>query len=443
MINLFETMNIEAIDLVRSQLFANIKIPSVMINDNGFLPAEIDSPVKFYGKFTGEEDNPLYFDQLKIPKFYRILATASKGEIYDLHQKRADIIFVATDNNRLVKEVRWLDKDGKLSWIDHYNRQGKKFAKTFYENGVASIRKYFDVNSKEIITQYLQVGDIFLHYEKQELHFTNMVDFMRYFLEKRNYNLDHIFYNTLNQSLMTSLSISEEGSDTLFWNEKLVNELPGNMEYLINNPTRTKHIIFQNYSDWQKWQDKLPKSKNVDFKFLGTIYPHPRGNKLRPEAVIITNSDQIEKLEEIVTSLPNINFHIAALTEMSTKLLSFKKYPNVHLYPNAVPSKFHELYNLCDVYLDINHGNEILDSVRGAFEQNMLIVGFNNTLHNPNFVSPQNVFKPEEVKQMTQQITEALENPNIMKNLVDNQRANAGDESIRKYQQVVGELQDE
>ena len=442
MINLFETMNIESIDLLRSQLFANLKIPSVVIDDDGFLPEEVDSPVKYYGNFTNE-NNPLYFDQVEIPKFYRILATATKGEIYDLHQKRADIIFTATDNNRLVKEVHWLDKNGKLSWIDHYNRQGKKFAKTFYENGVATVRRYFDVNSKETITRYMQTGDIFLHQNNEVLHFVSVADFMRYYLKSRNYNLDHIFYNTLNQSLLTTLALSEKGTDTLFWNEKIGEKLPGNLEYLNNNPTRTKHVIFQNYLDWKKWEPKLPKSKNIDFRFLGTIYPHPRGNKLRPEAAILTNSDQIEHLKEIVTALPNIHFHIAALTEMSAKLLDFNKYNNVHLYPNAVPKKLHEIYETCDIYLDINHGNEILDAVRGAFEQNMLIVGFNNTLHNPNFISPKNIFKPEQVNEMTNRIREALEDSSKMKELVDEQRLSAGDEAIEKYQQVIGELKDE
>ena len=442
MINLFETMNMASIDLLRSQLFANYKIPTVVIEDDGFLPEGVDSPIKFYGQFS-DENNPLYFDQVKIPKFYRILATASKGEIYDLHQKKGEIIFIATDNNRLVKEVRWLGNNGTVSWIDHYNRQGKKFAKTFYENGKAAIRKYFNVEGHEIITRYMQTGDIFLHQNNETLYFTNVANFIRYYLKKRKYNLDHIFYNTLNQSLLTTLALDEKGTDTLFWDERTGESLPDNLEYLNNNRTRTKHVIFQNYLDWQNWKDKLPESKYVDFQFLGTIYPHPRGNKMRPEAVIMTNSDQIEHLEEIVTALPNIHFHIAAITEMSSKLLAFDKFNNVHLYPSVVPKKVKELYEKCDIYLDINHGNEILDSVRGAFEQNMLIVGFSNTLHNRNFIGSQDIFESTQVDHLINRISEALENTDVMRKLVDEQRLQAGDESIEKYRKVIGALKNE
>lgn len=442
MINLFEKLDVESADFLRSQLFAGLKIPSVVIHDDGFLPKEVDSPVKFYCKVS-EKNTPLYFDRLKVPEFYRIVATAQAGQVYDLHQKKADIVFAATDNTRLIKEVRWLDDKGQLSWIDHYNREGRIFARTYVNNGQEVVRKYFDDQNKEVITQYLIAGDVFLNFEGEKHHFASLIEFMQFYLKERHYNLDHIFYNTLNQSMLVSLGIGEEGSDTLFWHEKIAKDLPGNMVYLANNKTRTKHVVFENYIDWQNWKDKLPKDGNLDFRFLGMIYPHPRGNKLRPEAVILTNSDQIEHLTEVVEAMPNINFHIAAITEMSNKLLSFDKYNNVHLYPSATPKRIRQLYQDCDIYLDINHGNEIMDAVRGAFEQNMLIVGFKNTLHNPNFISPENTFEVEEVDKMANKISEALESTDKMRELVDEQRTSAGDTTIEEYQKVIGDLENE
>lgn len=442
MINLFENLDVESADFLRSQLFANLKIPSVVIHDNGFLPKEVDSPVKFYCKFS-DKNSPLYFDELKVPAFYRIVATAQSGQVYDLHQKRADIVFTAGDNKRLVKEVHWLDDQGQLSWIDHYNREGRIFAKTYISNGQEVVRKYFDNKNKEVITHYLLAGDIFLHYQNHNDHFANLVEFVQHYLIERKYNLDHVFYNTLNQSMLVSLGINHSGSDTLFWHEKLRGDLPGNMKYLADNETKTKHVVFENYTDWQNWKDRLPQSKNVDFRFLGMIYPHPRGNKLRPEAIILTNSDQIEHLAEVVEAMPNVTFHIAAITEMSDKLLSFNKYNNVQLYPNATPKQIRKLYQACDIYLDINHENEIMDAVRGAFEQNMLVVGFKNTLHNPNFISPENVFDVNEVGKMADKISEALESTDKMREFVDQQRLNAGDTTVEEYRNTIEAITNE
>lgn len=271
MINLFENLDVASTDFLRSQLFAGLNIPSVVIHDDGFLPKEVDSPIKFYCKVT-DQNTPLYFDKVKIPKFYRIVATAQKGEIFDLHQKKADIVFAATDNNRLVKEVRWLDDKGQLSWIDHYNREGRIFAKTYVNNGQEVLRKYFDNEGKAVIVHYLVAGDILLFDDDETRHFSNLVQFMQYYLRARHYKVDHIFYNTLNQSMFVSLGMGEKGSDTLFWHEKLGEELPGNMTYLSKNGTRTKHVVFENYLDWKKWKNKLPKGGKLDFRFLGNMH---------------------------------------------------------------------------------------------------------------------------------------------------------------------------
>ena len=143
MLNLFDNFDQASFDLLRSQRSAQIKIPTVVINDDGFLPTEVESPIKFFGQYN-ENRLPLYFDQIPVPKYWRILSTASQGEIYDLDQKRADIFYHSTDNSRQVKEVRWLDRYGKINWVDHYNRNGYHFATTFYENGQPTWRKYYD-----------------------------------------------------------------------------------------------------------------------------------------------------------------------------------------------------------------------------------------------------------------------------------------------------------
>lgn len=43
MINLFENLDVASTDFLRSQLFAGLNIPSVVIHDDGFLPKEVDS----------------------------------------------------------------------------------------------------------------------------------------------------------------------------------------------------------------------------------------------------------------------------------------------------------------------------------------------------------------------------------------------------------------
>lgn len=440
MINLFEHYDVASADLLRSEIIAKIKVPSVAIFDDGFLPKEVDSPIQHYCQFN-RHHQPLYFDKLPLPKYWKINSVAGSGTVYDLNQKRAEITYSSADNSRIIKEVRWLNLAGQVNWVDHYNRYGERFAKTYYENGRAVFEKYFKNSDHQVMAWNCLKGDFWLKVDGYERHFASRADFVAYYLQQRQYPLNHVIYNTLNVSLAVTMNLPKSGSDILFWHEKTADQLPGNMQYLVDNETRTKHVIFQNYTDWQQRDRFLPKEPgHVDFQYLGMIYPHPRSNKLQQRGLILTNSDQVEQLDKLVKLLPNFEFNVTAVTEMSGKLLQFGDLPNCNVYPTVSQQRLKQLMADCDVYFDINHGDEILDAVRGAFEQNMLIVGFNETLHNRKFVAPENVFKKNAVKQMAQVVLTALVKPEEMKQLVDTQRQLAGDVLIEDYQRVFGEF---
>lgn len=442
MINLFEHYDHASADLLRSQVIAKLKIPSVAMFDDGFLPQEVSSPIQYYCDFN-RNHQPLYFDRLPLPRFWKINSKANAGEVFDLNQKRADLIYSSNDNSRNIKEVHWLNSDGSISWVDHYNRYGDMFAKTYYDNGREAFVKYFDQNGNQVMSWNCISGDFWLSDGANERHFPSREAFMAYFLQQRHYSLDQVVYNTLNRSMMVTLQLPHTGSesDVLFWHERTEEKLPANMQYLIDNPTRTKHIIFQNYPDWQRLNGSLPtNTENVDFKYLGMIYPHTRSNSLQQRALILTNSDQIEQLDTLVKLLPNLEFNIAAVTEMSGKLLSFGDRKNVNVYPTVSRDRLKDLMAKCDVYFDINRGDEILDAVRGAFEQNMLILGFEDTLHDRKFVALENVFTKDEVANMAQVTLTALVKPEEMKRLIDKQRKLAGDVLATDYQRVFGEL---
>ena len=156
--------------------------------------------------------------------------------------------------------------------------------------------------------------------------------------------------------------------------------------------------------------------------------------------LIWTRFYEIDHLDKLVRAMPNIQFHIAAVTEMSGKLLAFGEWPNVTVYPNVSRQRASQLLKDCDIYLDINRGSEILDSVRAAFEQNMLILGFKDTLHEQQFVAPQNIFEQNQAKEMTQTILTALLKPALMEKLIDTQREHANDATVEQYKEVIGAL---
>ena len=143
-----------------------------------------------------------------------------------------------------------------------------------------------------------------------------------YYLEKTGQTQNTLFYNSLSFPFFVSQRLPENGKkDVLFWQEPVENEIPGNMQIILNgNATRTQQIIVQAREAY----DRL-LSLGADASILslrGFVYPFKRENLNRREILICTNSDQIAHLKELIEGLSNMHFHIAAIPYISNLLSS-------------------------------------------------------------------------------------------------------------------------
>ena len=95
----------------------------------------------------------------------------------------------------------------------------------------------------------------------------------------------------------------------------------------------------------------------------------------------LTNSQDLEGIEELVTALPDVVFHIAAWTDMGEKLKRLAVYDNVRLHPQIVPPVLDKLKKLTNLYLDINHGNADENFLKSLKEQEKTLLAFQSTQH--------------------------------------------------------------
>lgn len=115
----------------------------------------------------------------------------------------------------------------------------------------------------------------------------------------------------------------------------------------------------------------------------------------------LTNSQDLEGIEELVTALPDVVFHIAAWTDMGDKLTKLVVYDNVRLHPQIVPPVLDKLKSSADLYLDINYSH-----VAGTILEDMKllekpILSFDTIDHGN---AGQLVFKKDEVSVMVRAI---------------------------------------
>ena len=439
MIQLFDVYNQESQDLHYSLTDAGLSDLAVVIEPDGFLPDGVVSPFTYYLGY--DSGKPLYFNQVPVPDFWEIAGNNQFGTINDLNQERAVIHFADGLQARLVKKVEWKTPAGRIFQVDHYNRFGACFAKTTFDaSGQAIMTSYRDVDRKEVVLENHVTGDILLTLEGQGLrHFSGRVAFIIDFLQGLNLNLDHILFNSLSTSFLTSFHFPEKsGQDILVWQEPVHDDIPGNMQLILeNDQLRAKTIIIPDYATYERALQLTDEKFHHKFSHLGYHYHFKRDNFVRPDALIVTNSDQLEQVEKLVESLPSVTFRIAAVTEMSSKLLDMLRYPNVVLYQNASPQKIQELYQLSDIYLDINHSNELLQAVRQAFEHNLLILGFNQTVHNRLYIAPDYLFESSEASALIETIKLALSDVEQMRQALGKQGQHANYVDLVRYQETM------
>ena len=384
--------------LRRSFRSAGFKGPVVAIEDDGFFPEDVISVYQYFcGDFqkgTAAPGKAKFFNQIDVPDYWEISGNGSGGRVSDLHRKRANIFYAEPKHRRLVRVVDWMDEEGTVRFSDHYNKYGAIYARTFFnKDGKRFCKAYFDTEGRETLLENFVTHNIILNRNDRVYVFENKVELTLKVLEELGAMGSRIFFNSLSTPLFVSERMPEDRpEDVLFWQENARDDIPGNMQLILSGQSkRTRRIYVQKKASYDNLI-RLGASGDM-LRPLGFVYQFSRENKGQNKALICTNSDRIEQIGELIKALPAMNFHIAAVTEMSSKLMSLSRYGNVMLYPGASVERIGELFDSCDYYLDINHESEIVAAVRQAFLHNQLILGFRQTLHNKTFVADGHVFE--------------------------------------------------
>ena len=373
--------------------------PVFVIEEDGFLPEGVVSVFGcFLGKFTGK---PRYFNRITVPEYWEISANNTSGRVHELNKERARIFYAEPKHKRLVKVVDWYDEKGVVRSSDHYNRYGALYARTvFNAKGQRVTRSFFNEEGKEILVENYVTKDIILNDGDVVRIFKNKHEFAAFALQKAGYAGYRVFFNTLSTSFFVSERLPENGmGDVLFWQEPVHNEIPGNMRLILNGTSnRTAKIMVQGEEAYRKLLALGAPSEKL--RRLGFIYPFAKENRGQKEVLICTNSDNIAQLDKIVEALPELHFSIAAITEMSSKLMSMDKYSNVSLYPGVKMKVLDELFMKADFYLDINYESEIVSAVEKAFLHNQLIFAFKETLHNASYVAKEHIYPADKANEL-------------------------------------------
>lgn len=112
-------------------------------------------------------------------------------------------------------------------------------------------------------------------------------------------------------------------------------------------------------------------------------------------------------------------------------------FEHLRRYPNVKMSVLDSLFEKCDFYLDINHEGEIVDAVHRAFLNNMLIVGYEETMHNAYYTADTNTFKESEYADMAEALNLTLAMPHLIDEALAMQKKAAVAADATDYMEIL------
>lgn len=359
------------------------------------------------------KEKDLYYAFIDIPQYWSVRADGLNGAIYDNKTKKANIYFKNPIEKRMVSRVEWIDRNNTVYRIDYYNKYGYKYCSENVSGGNVTSREFYDRNGDiKVIEQTGSKTYTTLDTSISPRSYRGFADYLEAYLISGEIYDENIW--------LTSDEILNKFAGD-YGNFK-ISYLPQNRlnsDFKETNQTNTSFRILCSEEQQVNWY-----KDNSDCK-CDRLYSYFENNKSKfgkKEAFIITETDQFEYIEQLINDFPEITFHIAASTIMSDKLTKLDINNNVELYPCISEQKIEELFERCDIYLDINHYRELYNAVNQALINNMLILAFDNTAHSKELYPMENIFDSSDYVKMKETLKNIINSQTIFDEYIDRQK---------------------
>ena len=352
---------------------AGIAFTQVVVRYHGELPDEALCPFTTY---TGIErkGSPLFFNEVPVPTWCEI---RQGQEVYGEILRDGYVlgrIHYEANSFRQVESVDWLLPDRMPGHTDHYDRYGNRYATTYHSNGAAYQTVYRGPTEREIEVNHIS-RVVTMRSKHGLLTFATLTDLVSHFIDDLALSDDRVLINSLSYPLFVMRQRAAAPSTTLFWQEPMPGDVPGNMAVELERPTALMRIVFCDERVQQKVAVRYPQTA-LDLTYLSHLgqFADKRGYDPR-RAFTLTNTDEIPTLEELLEAFPDVTFSVAALTLMSEKLHSLeRRHANLTLIPTINYRRIREELDKASVYLDINAGPHVLDVVKAAYYLNLVVL---------------------------------------------------------------------
>lgn len=294
--------------------------------------------------------------------------TLLKGKVVDL---KIDINILAEEtptNHEQINQMTFgkllipnLIQEDKVLYIDSDAVVNNDLSELFETN----INKHPLAAVKDVFGEHFNAGVLLINNKKLRNEYSNIVtEFLEYgktegLLDGDQSILNHFFYQSYLQLPLKYNYVIGYDRDVYY--------APSNAPEYFDLINRVNKPIIVHYPSADKPWNLTSAGRarklwwfyhNLEWNEI-ILRENPRvTNNLSKSLFTFTYSDVLHHIDEIIQSLPNIQFIIAAYTKMSFNLLRLSQYPNVRLIPSISGPLLNYYIKSCDGYLDINEGDK-------------------------------------------------------------------------------------
>lgn len=360
---------------------------------------------------------PVYYNELKFRDGWTVsnglIEEQKKGFVRYNGEHIAEIEYINSKKRFQVKSVKWLDKKGKAISRDFYDNFGNLCAKTIYDSEETEISKSWFSNKGCEVLSYTDSSKGYLYRQGGKEYAAKELS------EVLGIYLDNVFCEN-NIDVIT---------DTVSHIKHMKNVNKSRVCLIVHSKTVERELILLKQIDdanvcliaLDSVTAEILDSNGYKYIKLGIIPDFKKENKGNRDILICTQSDQIEKIDELVEELTEYTFNIVARTAVSDRLLKMQEKKNVNIYPGILQDTLDGLFAKCDYYLDINYFGQMEYSVLDAFYSNQVILAFEDTAHDRVFVANDNILEAGKWERLVDKIR-TLDNTNAIEETLKHQK---------------------
>ena len=344
---------------------------------------------------------PLFFNDLAVPELWECWTLGITTYLFDGEERRANVVLREDILSRTVDRVEWFGQGEEIISIDVYNRYGWRSKRSLLtEAGQPYLDIYLNRQQEEVLLHFVSQGTFLLQTPKGR---------------------DRLYANKEELQKAVLKQVLPEDEAILLMDQSLlafVKEIPKERLAYCARKAHALDEIKEHVGQILLVEDGLLSEKKDGITALSGLVDVDQ-EKFQPEALIMTASQEVEGLADLVHNFPQVTFHIAALTAMGPKLTDLAARPNVRLYPGISLGNYESLLARCSIYLDCNQGEEVMNSSLHALENGQVLFGLKSTVHQEAYKELSTI--TDTVEEMKQQLEILLQHPEAFKEMLREQ----------------------